>query len=147
MARSLICCATPALRSTLVALVKPQCTQSKTPCVVSCAVPDGVAMDPLSAPPLPAAVTVKPTFVLRVMLPLEAIIVIGYVPVAVPPAAEMVMTEELPGETVPGLNVAVAPGGSPVALKITVPADPGGAAAITVNVILPPTISERAPGV
>ena len=57
-------------------------------------------------------------------MPLVPVIVNGYVPVGVVPAVATVIVDEPDVVTDAGLKLAVAPDGSPLALKVTVPEKP-----------------------
>jgi hypothetical protein len=72
---------------------------------------------------------VPPTLCVRV--PLVAVTVIGYVPVGVEPAVLIVSVVEPEPVTWRGLKPAVAPDGSPLAPKPTVPLNPFKALTLT----------------
>src|SRR5256714_9157477 len=71
-----------------------------------------------------AAVTVRVTVVECVAVVPVPVTVTVYVPGAVVPEVAIVMVELLPAVTAVGLNDAVAPAGSPVALRLTFCAEP-----------------------
>ena len=73
---------------------------------------------------LDAAVTVRVTVVECVAVVPVPVTVTVYVPGAVVPEVAIVMVELLPAVTAVGLNDAVAPAGSPVALRLTFCAEP-----------------------
>ena len=82
-------------------------------------------------------------------VPLVAVIVTGYVPAGVGALTpvEMVMVEEPEPVTESGLKPAVAPAGSPLAAKLTVPPKPFDGVIVAVYVVLEPVVTEREPGV
>ena len=120
----LICEVTPALWSKLVAEVNPQCAQSTAPRVVRFCVPDGVANDPASDPVVPPEVTVNVTVVVWTRAPLVPVIVRVELPTGVLALVVTVMVDDPVSVTVVGLKLAVAPVGSPLALKLTTPLKP-----------------------
>ena len=70
------------------------------------------------------AVTTRVTVVVLIACPLLPVIVSGYVPTGVEELVVMLNVVEPEVLKVEGLNVAVAPVGSPLTLKLTVPENP-----------------------
>src|SRR2546421_295000 len=93
-----------------------------------------------------AAVTVSDTIVPWVALAAVPVTVIGYVPGAVVLAVARVNAELAPAVTDDGLNVAVAPVGSPLALSATLCAEPLVTAVEIVDVPLLPAVTVTALG-
>jgi hypothetical protein len=70
-----------------------------------------------------------------------------YVPVAVPAPTLKVIVELPPAVTAPGLNEAVVPEGSPLALSVTVSGEPLVTVVAMVDVPLPPWTTDTVLGV
>jgi hypothetical protein len=76
--------------------------------------------------------TTRVTLVVRVSAPLVPVIVSGYDPIGVVLAVVTVIVDEPLVVTEVGLNVADAPAGRPLALKVTVPVNPPLGVTVTV---------------
>jgi hypothetical protein len=87
------------------------------------------------------AFTTKLTVVLCVKLPLVPVIVSVDVPTGVLPLVVTVNVEFPAPVTVPGEKFAVAPAGSPLALKTTAPVNPFNTPMLVVYVVVLPTLT------
>jgi hypothetical protein len=76
--------------------------------------------------------TTRATVVVWTIAPLVAVTVMVKLPVGVEPAVDTVIVEEPEVITEAGLKLAVAPAGSPLALKLTVPVNPFTALTVAV---------------
>lgn len=99
-------------------------------------------------PPVTAAFTVKETLVVCVSPPPVPVTVMLYVPAAVPAATFNVMFEEPePGALIEaGLNPTVTPPGAPEAVNPTAELNPPDTAVVTVELPLPPAVTDTAVG-
>jgi hypothetical protein len=85
-----------------------------------------------------AGVTTSETVVERTSAPLEPVMLMAKVPVGVLAVVATVIVEEPEVVTEAGEKLAVAPEGSPLALKVTVPVKPPDGVTVAVYVVLAP---------